>query len=247
MNRPRRGSLQSIAKRSFDVIASLAGLVCLSPLLVVVALLVKLSSPGPVVFRQVRVGRGFRPFYIYKFRSMVQDAPSLGAPVTAGRDRRVTPVGRLLRRTKIDEVLQLVNVFKGDMSLVGPRPEVAKYVELYRPGFEEILTVRPGITDLASLKYRNEEAYLGRFENPEEEYIRSLLPEKIELGREYVRRSSFLLDLELILRTVWGVFFAPAQYPAPEGNPVSTRAQPERKSGGPAADKNHRRSGQEHV
>jgi lipopolysaccharide/colanic/teichoic acid biosynthesis glycosyltransferase len=237
-----------MTKRLFDVLMALGGLVCLSPLLLVVAILVKLSSPGPVVFRQVRVGRGFRHFHIYKFRSMVQDAPARGASVTAGGDPRVTRVGKFLRRTKIDELLQLINVLKGDMSLVGPRPEVPKYVKLFQPDFAEILTVRPGVTDLASVKYRDEEAYLGLFGNPEEEYIRSLLPEKIELARQYVRRSSFLFDIGLILRTVWSLGFpGPSQVSLTAHNSPDVFAKGRRTAGNFAADANHKSSEREQI
>jgi lipopolysaccharide/colanic/teichoic acid biosynthesis glycosyltransferase len=141
-------------KRTFDIVAAALGVVILSPLLLMAAVLVKLSSPGPVFFQQERIGKGFRPFLIYKFRTMRPDAPATGMLITVGNDPRVTRIGRLLRKTKIDELPQLINVLKGDMSLVGPRPEVPKYVELFRADYDEILRVRPGITDLASLKYR---------------------------------------------------------------------------------------------
>ncbi len=130
---------------------SLTGLVVVLPLLPVVAVAIKWDSPGPIFFKQRRMGRGFRPFFIYKFRTMVEDAPALGMSITAGRDPRITRVGQFLRQTKLDELPQLINVLKGDMSLVGPRPEVPRYVELFRKDYEEILQIRPGITDLASL------------------------------------------------------------------------------------------------
>jgi lipopolysaccharide/colanic/teichoic acid biosynthesis glycosyltransferase len=178
------------------------GLLLLSPLLVAVALLVRLTSPGPVFFRQERMGRGFRPFRIYKFRSMVEDAPRTGSSVTFGADPRITSVGRFLRATKIDELPQLINVLLGDMSLVGPRPEVPKYVEMFRADYEAILRVRPGITDLASIKYRNEAELLGRAEDPEKEYVAHVLPEKIRLAKEYVQDPSLWLDLMIILKTI---------------------------------------------
>lgn len=189
-------------KRTFDVFAAAVGLALLSPLLAIAALAVRLSSPGPIFFRQERVGRGFKPFFILKFRSMVQDAPQRGAAVTSGEDPRITRVGRILRATKIDELPQLVNVLRGEMSLVGPRPEVPKYVELFRADYEEILRVRPGITDLASLKYHDEASILGQAEDPEREYIERVLPEKIKLAKEYVARSSVFFDLRVILATV---------------------------------------------
>src|SRR3972149_8115601 len=137
---------------------------------------------------------------------MVQDAPRKGGPITFGNDPRVTRVGNVLRKTKIDELPQLINVLKGEMTFVGPRPEVPKYVLLFRQDYEEILKVRPGITDLASLKYRDEATILGRSENPEEEYIGRVLPDKIKLAKEYIRRSSFLFDLSLILKTPLKLF-----------------------------------------
>lgn len=189
-------------KCAFDVAVSLIGLVLLLPVFLVVALVIKLDSRGPVFFKQERIGQGFRPFYIYKFRSMVEGAPRLGSPITFGNDARITKVGHFLRKTKIDELPQLINVLKGDMSLVGPRPEVRKYVELFRQEYEEILTVRPGITDLASLKYRDEATLLGTSTNPAEKYLAEILPDKIRLAKEYVRSSSFFFDLTLIFRTV---------------------------------------------
>jgi len=189
-------------KRTLDVLLAALGLLLLSPLLAIAAVGVRLSSPGPVLFRQERIGRRFKPFFILKFRSMVADAPARGAAITCGDDPRITRIGRLLRKTKIDELPQLVNVLRGEMSLVGPRPEVRKYVEMFRADYEEILRVRPGITDLASLKYRDESAVLGRAEDPEAEYVRRVLPEKIALAKQYVARSSLWFDVRLILGTL---------------------------------------------
>ena len=189
-------------KRFFDLTVSAAGLLILSPVLLLVALLIKLDSQGPVFFRQERIGRNFRPFSIYKFRTMVVDAPQRGAAITAGGDPRITRFGRLLRKSKIDELPQLINVLRGEMSLVGPRPEVPKYVELFRQEYDDILRVRPGITDLASLKYRDEAAVLAAAQNPEQEYVARILPEKIQLAKQYIRNASFLFDLKLILRTL---------------------------------------------
>ena len=193
-------------KRMFDIVVAAAALVVLFPLLVLSALLIKLDSPGPIFFKQERIGRNFRPFWIYKFRTMAQDAPARGGLVTIGEDARVTRVGRLLRKSKIDEIPQLTNILKGDMALVGPRPEVRYYVELFRRDYEEILKVRPGLTDLASLKYRDEAALLGKAANPEDEYMRHVLPDKIRLAKDYLRRSSFLFDLSLILKTLFKLF-----------------------------------------
>lgn len=193
-------------KRVFDIVVSLAGLVFLLPLLGLVALLIKLDSRGTVFFKQERMGKGFRPFLIYKFRTMVHDAPARGGSITVDKDPRITRVGQFLRKTKVDELPQLINVLKGDMALVGPRPEVPHYVELFRRDYEEILKIRPGITDLASLKYRDEAAILEQSENPEEEYLRRVLPEKIQLAKDYMKQSSFFFDVTLIFKTLLKVF-----------------------------------------
>ena len=189
-------------KRLVDIVASAAGLLLTSPVLLVAAVAIKLDSEGPVIFAQERIGREFRPFRIFKLRSMSKK-PTANAPqITAGGDARVTRVGRILRRTKIDELPQLFNILRGDMSLVGPRPEVRKYVELFRSDYEEILKCRPGITDLASIRYRDEESVLAAASDPEREYVERILPEKISLAKEYVRRSSLGLDARLILATL---------------------------------------------
>jgi lipopolysaccharide/colanic/teichoic acid biosynthesis glycosyltransferase len=188
-------------KRVFDVIMAAVGLLLLTPLLLLVSLLIKLDSPGPVFFTQERMGRKFRPFRIYKFRTMVPDAPRLGGKITAGADPRITRIGRYLRWMKVDELPQLLNVLKGDMSVVGPRPEVRQYVELFRSDYEEILQVSPGITDLASVHYRHEAELLGRAENPEDRYVKEILPEKIKLAKEYLHRSSFFFDIVVLLKT----------------------------------------------
>jgi lipopolysaccharide/colanic/teichoic acid biosynthesis glycosyltransferase len=195
-----------VIKRNFDIaVSSLALLVCL-PLFIAIAALVKLDSKGSVFFAQRRIGKNFRPFWIYKFRSMVEDAPHQGGPITFGEDARITRVGCFLRKTKLDELPQLMNVLRGEMSLVGPRPEVPKYVLLFWNDYEEILCVHPGITDLASLKYRDEAALLAQSANPEQEYVEHVLPDKIKLAKEYVRKSSFFFDLGLILKTPLRLF-----------------------------------------
>ncbi|MBX3438178.1 MAG: sugar transferase, partial [Planctomycetaceae bacterium] len=158
-------------KRAFDITFSLLGLILLSPVFLAACALVKLTSPGPAFFMQERVGRDFRPFRILKFRTMVVDAPKQGGQLTAGRDPRITPIGRWLRATKVDELPQLINVFRGDMSFVGPRPEVPRYVEKFRRDYEVLLQVRPGITDIASLKYRHEADLLGQSTDPEATYV----------------------------------------------------------------------------
>ena len=193
-------------KRVLDIVAAGAGLLVLAPLFAVVALLIKLDSPGPVFFKQQRVGRKFRPFWIYKFRTMIRDG-SGALPLTVGPDARITRAGALLRRSKIDELPQLFNILKGDMTIVGPRPEVPRYVEAFHRDYEEILTVRPGLTDLASLKYRDEAALLGQTADPEQEYLSRVLPDKIRLAKEYIRRSSLAFDVDLIIKTLRRVMF----------------------------------------
>jgi len=190
-------------KRAFDFTVSALGLLILGPFFGLVAILIKLDSVGPVFFKQERIGQGFRPFCIYKLRTMFQGAHRKGPLVTAGKDSRVTRVGAILRRTKLDELPQLINVLKGEMSIVGPRPEVRKYVEIFQQDFEEILRIKPGITDLASLKYRHETDLLGQSANPEEQYVTQILPDKIELAKEYLRTSSLLVDMRVITKTIF--------------------------------------------
>jgi lipopolysaccharide/colanic/teichoic acid biosynthesis glycosyltransferase len=189
-------------KRAFDICVASISLLWLLPLLCVVGALIKLDSNGPVFFRQERVGRRFRSFQIYKFRTMTRDAPLTGRPITCGQDRRITRVGRFLRRTKLDELPQLINVLKGDMSIVGPRPELLQYVERFKDDYREILRVRPGITDPASLKFRDEAALLGMSSDPIGLYVGSILPEKLNLGKEYLRRSSLSTDILVIVKTI---------------------------------------------
>jgi lipopolysaccharide/colanic/teichoic acid biosynthesis glycosyltransferase len=191
------------AKRLFDVASAAAGLVLISPLLAVVAVLVRLDSAGPVIFRQTRVGRGFRPFTIYKFRTMTAETGKPGAPLTFAGDPRITRVGRWLRATKIDELPQLFNVLRGDMSLVGPRPEVPEYVDIFRDRFGPVLRVRPGLTDPASLRYRNESALLGAVPDPELEYRQRILPDKLRLSTEYAERATLRTDMALIFQTLF--------------------------------------------
>ena len=192
-------------KRLFDIVVSLVGLICFFPVLFLAAILIKLDSPGPVFFRQTRMGMRFRSFQILKFRTMVEDAPKLGGPITYGNDPRITRAGRILRKTKLDELPQLINVLKGEMTFVGPRPEVPRYVELFRDDYREILKIRPGITDLASIKYCDEAGLLAQSQNPEEEYVGHVLPDKIRLAKEYLHRSSIFFDLVVIFKTLRGL------------------------------------------
>ncbi len=190
------------AKRALDLSASSLALVLLGPFLLAIGLLVRLSSPGPALFRQLRMGRGGRCFRIWKFRTMVDGAAGRGPAITAAGDPRVTPLGRLLRRAKLDELPQLVNVWLGDMSLVGPRPEVPRYLNAYGADNRVVLTVRPGITDLASITYRDEESVLAEFPDRERGYVEVLLPRKLALARRYVREQSFFGDVRLLTRTL---------------------------------------------
>lgn len=195
-------------KRLFDVSLSSIGIIATAPLFGLVGLIIKLDSAGPILFRQERVGRGYRHFQILKFRTMVADAAQRGPAVTTGGDNRVTRVGRVLRATKLDELPQLLNVLAGDMSIVGPRPEVPKYVEAFRTDYDEILQVRPGITDLASIEFRREEEILARYPDPTRAYVEHVLPTKIRLARDYVARQSFWLDVSIVARTVTRVVFS---------------------------------------
>jgi lipopolysaccharide/colanic/teichoic acid biosynthesis glycosyltransferase len=188
-------------KRLFDIMSSLVGLIFISPIFLVVPILIKLDSKGPVFFKQWRIGKGGRPFKIYKFRTMVQDAEKVGSLITAGNDQRITGIGKLLRRYEIDELPTLINVLKGDMSIVGPRPEVPKYLHHYDRKYREILSVRPGITDLGTLSFRDEAKYLDA-QNYEDTYETEILPQKLDLYLEYVHHKSFLFDLRIILKTI---------------------------------------------
>ena len=199
-----------MAKRLFDVLASGLGLLLLAPCLLAVAIAIKLDSPGPVFFRQVRVGRHGVEFRIHKFRTMTHrdaEADEDTAQITVGADPRITRVGALLRRTKLDELAQLIDVFIGHMSLVGPRPEVPRYVALYPPALrDKVLSVRPGITDPASLAFRDESARLACTVDPEREYVEVVMPAKLLLSARYVDEASFTGDLRLIavtLRALW--------------------------------------------
>ena len=191
-------------KRGFDIVASGVALVVLLPLMLVLAIRVRLDSPGPSLFRQTRVGKSFREFHLLKFRSMRNG--NCGTEVTCGQDARITRVGAFLRAFKLDELPQLWNVFCGDMSLVGPRPEVPMFVERFRPDYEEILSVRPGITDPASIRYRSEAEILGRTQDPVNYYANVILPDKIAISRAYVRSANFWKDISLIFQTIAVLF-----------------------------------------
>jgi lipopolysaccharide/colanic/teichoic acid biosynthesis glycosyltransferase len=190
-----------MSKRAFDLVAALAGLVLLAPLLALAALWIKLDSPGPVFYRQQRVGRMGELFRIFKFRTMSNAAG--GAELTVGEDLRITRAGRFLRQHKLDELPQLINVVQGTMSLVGPRPEVARYVAHYPPAVRDVvLSVAPGITDWASICYKDENAILGRAADPERAYIDTILPAKLAFYERYVRERGFWTDLRIIASTL---------------------------------------------
>ena len=192
--------MNAFLKRAFDIGSSAAGLVVLSPLFIVVSLLIWLSDRGPVFFRQERVGRHGRMFRIHKFRTMRVD--NRGALVTSANDARITPVGAFLRKWKLDELPQLIDVLVGDMSVVGPRPEVPHYVDLWDPNArEQILAIRPGISDPAAIVFRNEQDELAAAPDPDAHYVNVILPEKVEMYHKYVQEMSFIGDLKLIFRT----------------------------------------------
>ena len=190
-------------KRLFDVMGACAGLLLLAPLMLGIALWIKIDSPGRVLFRQQRVGRHGVLFRIHKFRSMAEDAAPGGPQITVGADPRITRAGRFLRRTKLDELPQLFDVLAGSMSLVGPRPEVPRYVAMYPAALrDKILSVRPGITDPASIDYRDEAALLARAADPERVYIEQVMPAKLRSAAQYVDRMSWRNDLRLLAATV---------------------------------------------
>ena len=199
------------AKRIFDLFFTVPGLIVLLPFFVLIALWIKLDSKGPVFYRQERVGRYGETFKIYKFRTMVENADKIGGAITIGNDPRITKVGRFLRKYKIDELPQLINVLKGEMSLVGPRPEVIKYVNLYTSEQKEVLNLMPGITDPASIKYRNENILLAASRDtyeasydPEQVYIQEIMPDKIRINLEYASRATIFTDFKVVVKTIFG-------------------------------------------
>jgi lipopolysaccharide/colanic/teichoic acid biosynthesis glycosyltransferase len=195
-------------KRIIDLIISFFGLIVLSPLLLILVIAIKLESPGPVFYRGVRVGRNGKPFRIFKFRSMVENADKLGADSTSANDMRVTRVGHFIRKFKLDEFSQIINVLLGDMSLVGPRPEVQKFVDMYTEEEKQILTVRPGITDWASIKFHNEGEIIeaSGIRDADEAYALLIRPEKLRLQLEYVKNNNIWIDLKIIFITLIRIF-----------------------------------------
>ncbi len=200
----RRRSLA--LKRLFDIFVSAILLVLLSPFFLLLAAAVKIDSPGPVFYRQTRVGRYGRDFKIYKFRTMVRDADKIGPPLTSGKDPRITRVGSLIRKLRLDEFSQLLNVLSGSMSLVGPRPEVRRYVDVYTPEYWATLLIRPGITAPSSIAFKDEDKLLNAGGDPEKIYIEKILPPKMALNLEYLRKISVIRDIQIIFQTVAAVF-----------------------------------------
>jgi len=193
-----------MTKRVFDLLFSLVGLILLSPVLLLIALRIKFDSNGPIFFRQERVGFQGALFRIYKFRTMVMDAEKKGKQITVGSDPRITTIGSFLRKYKLDELPQLISVLIGDMSLVGPRPEVPKYIDHYSDDEKhDVLSVKPGITDNASIEFRDESELLASCKDPETTYINEVLPRKIDLYRKYVRDRSFFNDMGIIFKTIF--------------------------------------------
>jgi lipopolysaccharide/colanic/teichoic acid biosynthesis glycosyltransferase len=188
-------------KRMFDVLSSGLGLLLLSPLFLLIAIWIKIDSKGPIFYKQIRVGRYNRNFTLLKFRTMYIGSDKKGLITIGDRDPRVTNSGFFIRKYKLDELPQLINVFLGDMSLVGPRPEVRHYVELYNDEQLIVLTIRPGITDMASIKYRNENEILGFFSNPEQYYREVIMQDKLRINMEYIQKSNLWFDIKLILKT----------------------------------------------
>lgn len=205
-----------MAKRIFDLVLSTAGLIVLAPVLLLIAIAIKLSDHGPVLFRQTRVGFCGSQFQILKFRTMIPRSEHAGTSVTAGGDPRVTRIGRFLRRTKLDELPQLWNVLYGDMSFVGPRPEVPRYVAEYSEQQRQVLQLRPGITDVATLAYRNEEELLRGAEDVEAVYLNEIMPKKIALNLAYAGRANLWQDTKVIVATVLPGHFISASHLLPE-------------------------------
>lgn len=200
--RQRRKKLFNLAiKRLFDILLSIFGIIIFSPFFTIISILIKVSSKGPIIFKQCRVTKGNKQFNIYKFRTMFVNTEKQGQ-ITVGEDKRITSIGKILRKTKLDEMPQLFNVLKGDMSFVGPRPEVPKYTSLYSKEEKEVLNVRAGITDYASIYFSNESELLGRVKDPEKFYIEAIMPYKINLNKKYINEIGILTDIKLIIMTL---------------------------------------------
>lgn len=195
-------------KHLFDFSLALVSLIILSPALLIMGLLIKLDSPGPILYKGDRIGKGGVPFKIYKFRTMVVNAEQVGPALTQSKDPRVTRLGSILRKWKLDEIPQLINILRGEMSLVGPRPESPGYIKYYTPAQQQVLQVKPGITGLTQVRFRHEETLLATYEEPETAYITQILPLKLALDLEYLKRQSLILDIKLIIQTFLCLFQA---------------------------------------
>jgi lipopolysaccharide/colanic/teichoic acid biosynthesis glycosyltransferase len=194
-----------MAKRIFDIFFSILGLIFIFPILIIIGLIIKLDSKGNAFYLQERIGKNGKPFKIYKFRTMYLNSDKKGMLSLGKNDNRITKIGHFLRKFKLDELPQLINVLKGEMSFVGPRPEVQKYVDLYTKEQLKILNVKPGITDLASIHFFEEEQLLGKSHNPEKTYITEILPKKIKLNKEYLKNVTLTNDIKIIIKTVYKI------------------------------------------
>lgn len=197
---------QIFLKRLFDIVFSIIGIVVFLPMYIIVSIFIKIDSKGPILFKQKRFGMNKKVFYIYKFRTMIVDSESKGKLITIGNDSRITNIGKIIRKYKIDETPQLINVLKGEMSFVGSRPEVEKYINYYKEDFDEVLRLRPGITDLASIEYRNENDILSNVNNPEEYYINVIMKEKLALNKKYIENFNLIYDIKIIIKTILKCF-----------------------------------------
>ena len=193
-------------KRVFDIVSSLLVLIIFSPFFFIISIIILLESKGGVIYKQIRIGKNETPFYLLKFRTMKVDSDKQGLLTIGKNDSRITRFGKFLRKSKLDEIPQLFNIIKGDMSVVGPRPEVPKYVAYYNSEQKKVLSVRPGLTDYASLVYINENELLGGTENAEQVYITQIMPDKLKLNLQYLNDHSFLLDIKLIFKTIFQLF-----------------------------------------
>lgn len=192
-------------KRVFDIIIASIGLIAFSPLMLIIAILVKLDSPGPIFYRAPRVGKDGKPFRMFKFRTMVADAEKIGPPITVGNDPRITRIGARLRDSRLDELPQLINVLRGEMSMVGPRPETPYFVEKFSPQQREVLKVKPGMTGPAQIAFRHEEENLSSPGTLDEEYMNVILPPKLAMDLEYIEQQSLFLDMKLLFQTAWAL------------------------------------------
>jgi lipopolysaccharide/colanic/teichoic acid biosynthesis glycosyltransferase len=213
----------TVAKRTLDIVLSAAGLILASPLFLVVGLLIKAEDGGSVFFQHERIGRYGRPFLMWKFRTMVPNARMIGPELTLAGDQRITPIGRWLRRQKFDELPQLFNVLVGEMTLVGPRPEVPKYVAMYTPEQRIVLELAPGITDEASIAYADEGALLANAADPERLYIDQIIPDKIRINLEYARQATFVQDVRIIVATVRHCASSPGRNSRDQGSDHGNR------------------------